>query len=311
MATPTTTTPRLRSRFPLLAQLVRSPGSALAGVVALGLIAAAFLAPPLMSQNPFAAGGAAIWDAFTPPAWMEGGNSAYLLGTDNQGRDMVASMLFGLRTSLIVGFLSVALGLVLGVTLGLAAGFIGGVVDAVIMRLADIQLAYPALLLAMIISGAAGTATGEQHDVTGAIAIVVISIGVSFWVQYARTVRSSVLVERDQDYVAAARITGRSAPAIMFLHILPNVMGPVLVIATINLAIAIITEATLSFLGIGIPLTQPSLGTIIRNGNGYLQSGEWWIVVWPCLLLIVFVIAVNVLGDWMRDALNPRLKRRG
>nr|WP_245432838.1 ABC transporter permease [Mesorhizobium loti] len=310
MASPTTGAFR-QPRFPLLAQLLRSPGSAAAAVVAIGLIAAAFLVPPLMAQDPFAPGGAAIWEAFTPPVWMDGGSSTYLLGTDNQGRDMVASMLFGLRTSLVVGFLAVGIGLVLGVTLGLVAGFVGGVVDAVIMRLADIQLAYPALLLAMIISGAAGTVTGPQRSVSAAITIVVVSIGVSFWVQYARTVRSSVLVERDQDYVAAARITGRSSVAIMFTHILPNVMGPVLVIATINLAIAIITEATLSFLGIGIPLTQPSLGTIIRNGNSYLQSGEWWIVVWPCLLLIVFVIAINVLGDWMRDALNPRLKRRG
>ena len=298
-------------RFPLLMQLLRSPGTAAAAFVAIGLIAAAFLVPPLMTQDPFAPGGAAIWEAFTPPVWMEGGSSTYLLGTDNQGRDMVASMLFGLRTSLVVGFLAVGIGLVLGVTLGLVAGFVGGVVDAVIMRLADIQLAYPALLLAMIISGAAGTVTGPQRSVSAAITIVVVSIGVSFWVQYARTVRGSVLVERDQDYVAAARITGRSPVAIMFAHILPNVMGPVLVIATINLAIAIITEATLSFLGIGIPLTQPSLGTIIRNGNSYLQSGEWWIVVWPCILLIVFVVAINVLGDWMRDALNPRLKRRG
>lgn len=310
MTVPTTGASRA-PRFPLLAQLLRSPGTAAAAFVAIGLIAAAFLAPSLIAQDPFAPGGAAIWEAFTPPAWMEGGSSTYLLGTDNQGRDMVASMLFGLRTSLVVGFLAVAIGLVLGVTLGLVAGFVGGVVDAVIMRLADIQLAYPALLLAMIISGAAGTVTGPQRSVSAAITIVVVSIGISFWVQYARTVRGSVLVERDQDYVAAARITGRSSVAIMFTHILPNVMGPVLVIATINLAIAIITEATLSFLGIGIPLTQPSLGTIIRNGNSYLQSGEWWIVVWPCLLLIIFVVAVNVLGDWMRDALNPRLKRRG
>jgi peptide/nickel transport system permease protein len=183
-------------------------------------------------------------------------------------------------------------------------------VDAVIMRIADVQLAYPALLLAMIIDGAARSVLGPGHDVSTAIGIVVVSIGISFWVQYARTIRASVLVERDQDYVAAARVTGRSNLAIVLLHILPNVMAPVLVIATINLATAIITEATLSFLGVGIPLNQPSLGTLIRNGNNYLQSGEWWISVWPCVALVAFVVAVNVLGDHLRDVFNPRLRSR-
>lgn len=302
-------TPR-KLRFPLLRSLLRSPGTALATIIAVALILIAFVVPLLVTTNPFSAEGAAIWDAFVPPAWTADGNPAYLFGTDDQGRDLLLSMIFGLRTSLIVGFLAVIVGLILGVVLGLVAGFVGGIVDTIIMRLADIQLAYPALLLAMIISGATASPTGEPRSTTAAITIVVLSIGIAFWVQYARTVRSSVLVEREQDYVNAARITGRSALAIMFSHILPNVMGPVLVIATINLAIAIITEATLSFLGIGIPLTQPSLGTLIRNGTNYLQSGEWWIVVFPCLLLVIFVVAVNVLGDSLRDLLNPRLKRR-
>jgi peptide/nickel transport system permease protein len=251
-----------------------------------------------------------VLDAFTPPVWLPEGLPQFPLGTDDQGRDLLTALAFGLRTSLIVGILSVSIGLVVGCTLGLTAGFAGGAVDAIIMRIADVQLAYPALLLAMIIDGAARSVLGPGRDVSTAIGIVVISIGISFWVQYARTIRSSVLVERDQDYVAAARVTGRSNLAIVVLHILPNVMAPVLVIATINLANAIITEATLSFLGIGIPLNQPSLGTLIRNGNNFLQSGEWWISVWPCIALVLFVVAVNVLGDHLRDVFNPKLRLR-
>ncbi len=207
-----------------------------------------------------------------------------------------------------VGVMSVAIGLAIGGSLGLIAGFAGGKIDALIMRVADVQLAYPALLLAMIIDGAA-RALGIHSGNAGTI-IVVVSIGIAYWVQYARTIRASVLVERDQDYVAAARITGRSTPAILILHILPNVIAPVLVVATINLGVAIITEATLSFLGIGIPVTQPSLGTLIRNGNNFLQSGEWWISIFPCVLLVLFVVSVNVLGDHLRDVYNPRLRTR-
>ena len=281
-----------------------------AGLAAAALIAFAFLTP-LFAADPFSPVNSSLLDAFTPPLWLKDGMRAFPLGTDDQGRDMAVALAYGLRASLIIGVLSVALGLVTGVALGLTAGFAGGAVDALIMRAADVQLAYPALLLAMIIDGAARSAFGPALDPRLSTAIVVVSIGFAFWVQYARTVRSSVLVERGQDYVSAARVTGRSATAIAALHILPNVMAPVLVIATINLGIAVITEATLSFLGIGVPLTQASLGMLIRNGNNFLQSGEWWISVFPCLLLVVFVVAVNVLGDHLRDVFNPKLRRRG
>ena len=286
-----------------------APGPSIAAFLAILLAAYAWIMP-FFAPDPFSLANSSILDAFTPPFWMTDGNPAFPLGTDDQGRDLLTALAYGLRTSLIVGLLSVVIGMVTGCTLGLVAGFAGGAVDSLIMRIADVQLAYPALLLAMIIDGAARAALGPDRDVTTSIAIVVLSIGISYWVQYARTIRSSVLVERDQDYVAAARVTGRGSISIALLHILPNVMAPVLVIATINLATAIITEATLSFLGIGIPVTQPSLGTLIRNGNNFLQSGEWWIAVWPCTALVVFVVAANVVGDHLRDVFNPRLRGR-
>jgi peptide/nickel transport system permease protein len=303
----TPTSPRRRST--LFRAMRASPGPAFCAAVILALFVYAFVVP-LFSVNPFEFEGMSVMDSFTPPAWMPDGNPVFPLGTDDQGRNLLTAMAYGLRTSIVVGILSVLIGLVVGGGLGLIAGFAGGKVDAFIMRAADVQLAYPALLLAMIIDGAARAVLGQDRDVVTAIAIVVLSIGIAFWVQYARTIRSSVMVERDQDYVSAARITGRGNISIILLHILPNVMAPVLVIATINLGIAIITEATLSFLGIGIPVTTPSLGTLIRNGNNFLQSGEWWISVWPCLLLVFFVVSVNILGDHLRDVYNPRLRGR-
>ncbi|EUC01146.1 ABC-type transporter, integral membrane subunit [Rhizobium sp. CF080] len=293
----------------LLRAMRRAPGPTLCAIVIIALLIYAFVVP-LFSLNPFEFSGMSVLDSFIPPAWMADGSPDFPLGTDDQGRNLITAMAYGMRTSIIVGFLSVTIGLVLGGSLGLIAGFVGGKVDAFIMRVADVQLAYPALLLAMIIDGAARAVLGTERSVGTAIAIVVMSIGIAFWVQYARTIRSSVMIERDQDYVSAARITGRSNLSIIVLHILPNVMAPVLVIATINLGIAIITEATLSFLGIGIPVTSPSLGTLIRNGNNFLQSGEWWISVWPCLILVLFVVSVNILGDHLRDVYNPRLRGR-
>lgn len=305
--TPSSWTPRKLTR--LVRIIMTAGGPSIAGTVVVALVLFAFLIPIAVDQSPFSPAGADFANAFTPPAWLGGGSSQHVLGTDDQGRDLLTALAFGLRTSLVVGLLSVLIGLAIGVSLGLLSGFAGGIVDAIIMRAADVQLAYPALLLAMIIDGAVRSSGGASSDTTTAIAIVIVSIGISFWVQYARTIRASVLVEREQDYVAAARVSGRSNAAIVILHILPNVMTPMLVIATINLAIAIIIEATLSFLGIGIPLTQPSLGTLIRNGNNFLQSGEWWIAVWPCLLLMIFVFAVNVVGDHLQDVFNPRLAR--
>ncbi|MBP0614580.1 ABC transporter permease [Jiella mangrovi] len=293
----------------LIEALRGRPGPICAAVLILLFIAYAFVVP-LFSADPFSMAGMSILDAFSPPVWMDGGTAAMPLGADDQGRNLLTAMAYGLRTSIMVGGISVVIGLVLGGALGLLSGFVGGRIDAAIMRLADVQLAYPALLLAMVIDGIATAALGRGRSNEMSIAIVTVSIGIAFWVQYARTIRSSVMIEREQEYVAAARVTGRTNTAILIRHILPNVMAPVLVIATINLGIAIITEATLSFLGIGIPATYPSLGSLIRNGNAFLQSGEWWISVWPCLLLVVLVIAVNVLGDHLRDHFNPKIRGR-
>ena len=293
----------------LIEALRGRPGPIGAAALILLLVAYAFVVP-MFSADPFSMSGMSILDAFSPPMWMDGGIATMPLGADDQGRNLFTAMAYGLRTSIMVGGISVIIGLVLGGALGLLSGFVGGRTDAVIMRLADVQLAYPALLLAMVIDGVATAVLGRGRSNEMSIAIVTVSIGIAFWVQYARTIRSSVMIEREQEYVAAARVTGRSNTAILVQHILPNVMAPVLVIATINLGIAIITEATLSFLGIGIPATYPSLGSLIRNGNAYLQSGEWWISVWPCLVLVVLVIAVNVLGDHLRDHFNPKIRGR-
>ncbi|MEO1795213.1 MAG: ABC transporter permease, partial [Pseudomonadota bacterium] len=230
------------------------------------------------------------------------------LGTDDQGRDVLSAIMYGARISLSVGIASVLLAAAIGIILGLLAGYVGGFVDSVIMRVADVQLTFPAILIALLIDGVATGLIGTVDKERTAFSVLVLSIGLSFWVQYARTVRSSTLVERNKEYVQAARLIGIPAPIIMLRQVLPNVMGPVLVIATINLALAVITEATLSFLGVGIPPTQPSLGTLIRIGNDFLFSGEWWITIFPGIALAIFVLAVNLLGDWLRDALNPRLR---
>jgi peptide/nickel transport system permease protein len=248
-----------------------------------------------------------LLDALTPPAWEEGGKAGYVLGTDDQGRDVLSAIMFGARISLLVGLASVALAVVLGVSLGLLAGFVGGKADAFIMRVADVQLSFPAILVALLIDGVARALLPGAHE-SMAFYVLVLSIGVSGWVQYARTVRGSTFVEKNKEYVQAARLFGIHPLAIMARHVLPNVLGPVLVIATIHIATAIITEATLSFLGVGVPPTQPSLGTLIRIGNDFLFSGEWWVTLFPGAALVVMVLAINLLGDWLRDALNPRLR---
>jgi peptide/nickel transport system permease protein len=231
----------------------------------------------------------------------------YLLGTDDQGRDILSTIMYGARISLGVGAAAVLFALVLGVSLGLLSGYLGGRLDAFIMRVADIQLSFPAILIALLVDGVARVALPAAHDEI-AIPVLILAIGISGWVQYARTVRGSTLVEKNKEYVQAARVIGRPPFAIMLRHVLPNVMGPVLVIATIHIATAIITEATLSFLGVGVPPTRPSLGTLIRIGNEFLLSGEWWITVFPGIALVMLVLSVNLLGDWLRDALNPKLR---
>ena len=292
----------------LVWSFLRTPGAVVAATVVIALCACALLAPFIAPQNPFDLATLDLMDARNPPAWLDGGDRRFLLGSDNQGRDLLSAIFYGARISIGISVASVALAMVIGVSLGLVAGYFGGRAEAIIMRAADIQLTFPAILTALLISGAARAIIGPGLVAGSEFWVLVVSIGLSFWVQYARTVRASTLVERQKDYVAAARLIGVSAPRVMFTHVLPNVLGPVLVIATINLALAIITEATLSFLGVGLPPSQPSLGTLVRTGNDFLLSGEWWIVFFPGAALAALALSVNILGDWLRDALNPRLR---
>lgn len=286
----------------------RSPVTIVAAALTLICVGAALAAPWISPQDPFNMAALNLNDAFTPPAWDEKGVAQYPLGTDNQGRDILSTIMHGARISLGVGLAAVLFSLVLGVSLGLLAGYFGGRIDAIIMRVADVQLSFPAILIALLIDGVARVALpGDQHDQL-AIPVLVLAIGFAGWVQYARTIRGSTMVEKSKEYVQAARVIGRRPLAIMLSHVLPNVLGPVLVIATIHIATAIITEATLSFLGVGVPATRPSLGTLIRIGNEFLYSGEWWITVFPGVGLVVLVLSVNLLGDWLRDALNPKLR---
>jgi len=286
----------------------RSPLTIVAAVITVIFIGAAAFAPWVAPHHPFDLATVELLDAFTPPVWVEGGDSRFLLGTDDQGRDMLSTIMFGARISLGVGFASVVFAMVIGVSLGLLSGYVGGTVDSLIMRIADIQLSFPAILIALLIDGVVrGILPRDMHDEV-AVYVLVFAIGVSGWVQYARTVRGSTMVEKNKEYVQAARVMGVVPWLIMLRHVLPNAMGPVLVIGTIHLAVAIITEATLSFLGVGVPPTSPSLGTLIRVGNDFLFSGEWWITVFPGIGLAVLVLAVNLLGDWLRDALNPKLR---
>jgi peptide/nickel transport system permease protein len=286
----------------------RSPLTIVAAATTLACVVAAVFAGWLAPHNPFDLKTLDLLDAFTPPAWAERGNPAYLLGTDDQGRDVLSAIMYGSRVSLMVGFFAVMLAMTIGIALGLLSGYVGGKVDAFIMRVADVQLSFPAILIALLIDGVARVALPRESHDTAALYVLVLAIAASGWVQYARTVRGSTLVERNKEYVQAARVIGRHPLAIMFSHVLPNVMGPVLVLATLHIGTAIITEATLSFLGVGVPPTQPSLGTLIRIGNDFLFSGEWWITVFPGAWLVIMVLAMNLLGDWLRDALNPKLR---
>jgi peptide/nickel transport system permease protein len=292
----------------LLHSFFRSKLVVLAGVIALTMLIMALFAPWIAPHNPYDLATVSLLDAHNPPAWEQGGNESNLLGTDDQGRDMLSTIMYGARASILIGALSVLLALLIGVSLGLVSGYFGGRVDMVIMRIADVQLTFPAILTALLVDGVARVAVGNQRMENAEFWILVLSIGLSYWVPYARTVRSTTLVERNKEYVQAARLIGLTSRAIMFRHVLPNVTGPVLVITTIQLALAIITEATLSFLGVGLPPTQPSLGTLIRVGNNFLFAGEWWIAVFPGITLAALVLAVNLLGDWLRDALNPKLR---
>ena len=278
-----------------------------AAFIAFVFIFCALFAKWVAPYDPFDAASLVLMDSLLPPAWSAEGSTKYLLGTDDQGRDILSALMYGTRISLVVGMASVMLSLVVGVSLGLIAGFRGGWLDAFLMRLCDVMLSFPAILVALLIAGV-GRAVFPNADDSLAFGVLIISISLTGWVQYARTVRGTTLVERNKEYVQAARVTGVAPLRIMLRHVLPNVLGPVTVLATIQVASAIITEATLSFLGVGVPPTSPSLGTLIRIGNDFLFSGEWWITIFPGLTLVLIALSVNLLGDWLRDALNPRLR---
>jgi peptide/nickel transport system permease protein len=285
-----------------------SPIAVVSAVVLASCLIAALFAPWVAPHNPFDLRTLNLQDALAPPWWLPGAKAGYLLGTDDQGRDVLSAIMFGARISLLVGLLSVALAIVFGVASGLIAGYVGGKLDAFIMRIADVQLSFPAILIALLIDGVARAVLPRDAHADVALVVLVFAIGAANWVQYARTVRGSTMVEKNREYVQAARVIGIPPLRIMRRHLLPNVLGPVLVLGTINIATAIVTEATLSFLGVGVPPTHPSLGTLIRVGNDFLFSGEWWITIFPGAALVIMVLAINLLGDWLRDALNPKLR---
>jgi peptide/nickel transport system permease protein len=287
---------------------VRSPMVIASALFLAAALVATVFAPWVAPHNPFDLTAIDIMDSVLPPAWSVGGDPRFLLGTDDQGRDVLSGIIHGARISLIVGGASVVFSMVLGVFLGLVSGYAGGRIDAFIMRVADVQLSFPAILIALLIDGVARSVLPRESHGDLSFYVLVFAIGISGWVQYARMVRGSTLVEREKEYVQAARVIGMGPGLILRRHILPNVLGPVLVIATIHLAVAIITEATLSFLGVGVPPDTPSLGTLIRIGNDYLFSGEWWITIFPGAALVLLVLSINLLGDWLRDALNPKLR---
>lgn len=299
---------RWRDRSDFLRLFMRSPGVMLAALICIGFIAVALFGPMLAGQNPYDPATYDLMASEQPPAWLTGGTAAYPLGTDDQGRSIASLMIYGLRISMAVGLFSILIAAIIGIALGLISGYFGGLIDAVIMRVADVQMSFPPLLVALLVDGLARAAIPSAMHEELALPILIFAIAFSKWVLFARTVRASVLSERTKEYVQAARLLFRNPLAIMVKHILPNVMSPVLVLATINFAMAILTEATLSFLGVGVPPTQPSLGTLIKIGNEFLYSGLWWITLFPGIALIVLVLAFNVLGDFLRDALNPKLQ---
>jgi peptide/nickel transport system permease protein len=285
-----------------------SPVAMAAAFIAFVLVFAAVFARWVAPYNPFDLATISLMDASLPPAWEDGGTPKFFLGTDDQGRDIFSAIIYGMQISLSIGLASVLLSVVMGVGLGLLSGYAGGRLDAFIMRVCDVMLSFPAILVALLIDGVARAILPRDSHNDMAFGVLILAIALSGWVQYARTVRGSTLVEKNKEYIQAARVIGVSPIMIMLKHVLPNVLGPVLVLATVHIALAVITEATLSFLGVGVPPTTPSLGTLIRIGQEFLFSGEWWITIFPGIALILLVLSVNLLGDWLRDALNPKLR---
>jgi peptide/nickel transport system permease protein len=286
----------------------RNPVVVVSAVVTALFVLAALFAPWVTPYNPYDLAKLDLNDAFTPPAWTAEGSVRFLLGSDDQGRDVLSTIIYGARVSLLVGFSAVAFAMTVGIALGLVSGYVGGAIESAIMRVADIQLTFPTILIALLIDGLTRAALPRDLHSEIALYVVIFAIGIASWPQFARTVRGSTLVEKNKEYVQAARVIGLHPGLIMLRHVLPNVLGPVLVIATLSLGLAILSEATLSFLGVGVPPTRPSLGTLIRIGNDFLFSGEWWMTIFPGAALIILVLAVNLLGDWLRDALNPKLR---
>lgn len=283
------------------------PSAMFAAALLLVLALTAMVAPWITPQDPYDLAALELWNSEIPPIWNAQGQWPFLLGTDVQGRDIFSAILYGSRISLIIGFASVILALVVGLSLGLVAGYFGGWVDNVIMRVGDVLLSMPFILIAILISAIATASLPPDLKSALAAPILIVAIALPSWVQYARTVRASAMVERKKEYVQAARLIRVKPWRIMLHHILPNTLTPIMVAATLNFGLAILSEATLSFLGVGMPTDQPSLGTLIRIGNQYLFSGLWWIVVFPAIQLCLIVLSVNMIGDWLRDALNPKL----
>ncbi len=292
----------------LLYAFRRSPVAIVSALVLVICVGGALFAPLLAPYDPFDLASLNLMDSFIPPWFMPDGTVAHIFGTDNQGRDMLSAMMYGTRISLVIGGAAVLFSTVVGIIVGLCAGYVGGAADAVLMRIADVQLTFPSILIALLVSGIVNVVLPSGLHERLEVFVLIFSIGISRWPQFARTVRGSTMVERGRDYVLAARVIGISGPRIVLTHILPNAWGPVVVIATINIGLSILDEATLSYLGVGLSPTQPSLGTLIRVGNDYLYSGEWWITIFPGVVLALLVLSINLLGDWLRDALNPKLK---
>ena len=285
----------------------KSPTAIISTTVLIIIFFCSFFVELVAPFNPFDPSSLDLMEAFTPPSWEDEGVSKFLLGTDGQGRDMLSTILYGSRISLIVGFAAILFSLIFGVSLGLTAGYFGGKYEMIIMRITDVQLTVPSILMALLVDGIArGVISKELHDEM-AIYVLIFAIGISEWPQFARVSRAATLVEKNKDYISASTIIGVPNIKIMFKHILPNILRPILVIGTIGLALAIIAESTLSFLGVGVPPTTPSLGTLIRIGNDFLFSGEWWITFFPAIFLVILAFSINLLGDWMRDTLNPKL----
>ena len=306
-----TATPRktgLFARSFLVRRLVKSPPALVAASLLLLIFGAAIFAPWIARTNPYDLATLDLLDSHLPPAFMAKGDPRFLLGTDSQGADLASLILYGLRVSLLVGLLAVTISVSVGTLAGLVSGYFGGLVDSVIMRIADVQFTFPAMMLALLIGGISQSLLPNDKRAALAMPIVVIALGISHWPHFARLVRGAVLVERQKDYVAAARLGGRGHTIIMLRQILPNVLNPIFVLATLDIAFAIMAEATLSFLSFGMPPTQPSLGTLIRIGYSYLFSGEWWVVIFPALTLVLLLVSINIVGDWLRDLLDPKLR---